>query len=192
MDDCFAALDTQTSKLILSKLFSGNLVKGRTVVLVVSPPLVARASPPPLSSSYIHHPNPQTHHVSLALPIADFLVVMDHGRISSSGPVDQTLPQASEQIVKELAAQEKIETTDAPFKALEEKVALAPGAGDLATPGKLVIAEEKAEGAVSSSVIRLLFRSWGGPWFWLLYFIFDFADCEHTRTPLRFVKYSPR
>ncbi|KAJ7034289.1 P-loop containing nucleoside triphosphate hydrolase protein [Mycena alexandri] len=67
LDDVLAALDVHTSKWIVEKCFSGDLVKGRTVILV-------------------------THNVALAAPIADFTISIGlNGRIMSQGSVADAL-----------------------------------------------------------------------------------------------------
>ncbi|KAJ6595665.1 P-loop containing nucleoside triphosphate hydrolase protein [Mycena vulgaris] len=67
LDDVLAALDVHTSKWIVEKCFSGDLVDGRTVILV-------------------------THNVALAAPIADFTISIGlNGRIMSQGSVAEAL-----------------------------------------------------------------------------------------------------
>ncbi|KAJ7172815.1 hypothetical protein C8R43DRAFT_1208856 [Mycena crocata] len=67
LDDVLAALDVHTSKWIVEKCFSGDLVQGRTVILV-------------------------THNVALAAPIADFTISIGlNGRILSQGSVAEAL-----------------------------------------------------------------------------------------------------
>ncbi|KAK7461891.1 hypothetical protein VKT23_008323 [Stygiomarasmius scandens] len=66
LDDVLAALDVHTSKWIVENCFCGDLVKGRTIILV-------------------------THNVALARPIASFVVAMKDGRIESQGTVADAL-----------------------------------------------------------------------------------------------------
>ncbi|KAJ7123848.1 P-loop containing nucleoside triphosphate hydrolase protein [Mycena crocata] len=67
LDDVLAALDVHTSKWIVEKCFSGELVQNRTVILV-------------------------THNVALAAPIADFTISVGlNGRILSQGSVADAL-----------------------------------------------------------------------------------------------------
>ncbi|KAJ7167899.1 P-loop containing nucleoside triphosphate hydrolase protein [Mycena filopes] len=67
LDDVLAALDVHTSKWIVEKCFSGDLVKGRTIILV-------------------------THNVALAAPMADFTISIGlNGRIMSQGSVADAL-----------------------------------------------------------------------------------------------------
>ncbi|KAF8904953.1 P-loop containing nucleoside triphosphate hydrolase protein [Mucidula mucida] len=60
LDDVLAALDVHTAKWIVEKCFAGDLVKGRTIILV-------------------------THNVALTQPVADFVVSVKDGRISAQG-----------------------------------------------------------------------------------------------------------
>ncbi|KAF8994841.1 P-loop containing nucleoside triphosphate hydrolase protein [Hymenopellis radicata] len=60
LDDVLAALDVHTAKWIVEKCFAGDLVKGRTIILV-------------------------THNVALTQPLADFVVSVKDGRISAQG-----------------------------------------------------------------------------------------------------------
>ncbi|KAF8917347.1 P-loop containing nucleoside triphosphate hydrolase protein [Mucidula mucida] len=66
LDDVLAALDVHTAKWIVEKCFAGDLVKGRTIILV-------------------------THNVALTLPVADFVVSVKDGRISAQGSASDVL-----------------------------------------------------------------------------------------------------
>ncbi|EMD41585.1 hypothetical protein CERSUDRAFT_110141 [Gelatoporia subvermispora B] len=77
LDDVLAALDVHTAKWILDKCFRGDLVRGRTVILV-------------------------THNVAIASPIADFVVSLGtDGRIASMGSLDLALAK-NKKLSKEL------------------------------------------------------------------------------------------
>ncbi|KAI3622081.1 atp-binding cassette transporter [Moniliophthora roreri] len=66
LDDILAALDVHTSKWIVDKCLKGDLVSGRTVILV-------------------------THNVAMARPIAGFVVSLKDGRIASQGTMSEAL-----------------------------------------------------------------------------------------------------
>ncbi|KAF9016393.1 hypothetical protein BDZ89DRAFT_1094518 [Hymenopellis radicata] len=66
LDDVLAALDVHTAKWIVEKCFAGDLVKGRTIILV-------------------------THNVALTQPVADFVVSVKDGRISAHGSASDVL-----------------------------------------------------------------------------------------------------
>ncbi|KAH6912895.1 ATP-binding cassette transporter [Coprinopsis sp. MPI-PUGE-AT-0042] len=66
LDDILAALDVHTSKWIVEKCLEGDLVKGRTVVMV-------------------------THNVALASTAAQFVVVLGEGKVVSQGSISEAL-----------------------------------------------------------------------------------------------------
>ncbi|KAK0465231.1 uncharacterized protein EV420DRAFT_1637381 [Desarmillaria tabescens] len=66
LDDVLAALDVHTAKWIVDKCFTGDLMKGRTIILV-------------------------THNVAMARPIANFVVSIKNGRIASQGSISDAL-----------------------------------------------------------------------------------------------------
>ncbi|KAG7450174.1 P-loop containing nucleoside triphosphate hydrolase protein [Guyanagaster necrorhizus] len=66
LDDVLAALDVHTAKWIVDKCFTGDLTKGRTVILV-------------------------THNVAMARPIANFVVSIKNGRVASQGSISDAL-----------------------------------------------------------------------------------------------------
>ncbi|KAJ3799615.1 hypothetical protein GGU11DRAFT_858145 [Lentinula aff. detonsa] len=75
LDDVLAALDVHTSKWIVNKCLKGDLLRGRTVLLV-------------------------THNVVLIRPIAKFIVSIKDGRVASQGSIEDAMS-----IDKELAAE---------------------------------------------------------------------------------------
>lgn len=64
LDDPLSAVDSHTARFLYEKLFLGELMKGRTVVLV-------------------------THHMELVLPGAGYLVRMVDGRVDVQGNVKE-------------------------------------------------------------------------------------------------------
>ncbi|KAJ3523042.1 hypothetical protein NMY22_g11626 [Coprinellus aureogranulatus] len=96
LDDVLAALDVHTAKWIVDKCFAGDLIKGRTVLLV-------------------------THNVALAKPVADFIVSMgSDGRVLSQGSVSDTL-KLDRKLAKELKTEEeKLKKADDEVEAHEE------------------------------------------------------------------------
>ncbi|KAJ7449167.1 hypothetical protein FB451DRAFT_1375079 [Mycena latifolia] len=71
LDDVLAALDVHTAQWIVEKCFGGDLVEGRTVILV-------------------------THNVALARPIADFVVTFgSDGRVESQGTMSEIVQRGS-------------------------------------------------------------------------------------------------
>ncbi|RPD55442.1 P-loop containing nucleoside triphosphate hydrolase protein [Lentinus tigrinus ALCF2SS1-7] len=144
LDDILAALDVHTSRHIVEKCLKGDLIRGRTVILV-------------------------THNVAMVSPIADFLVDMgSDGRILSQGSLSSALSMDSkllreveeEQQVLEKAEQE-IDPTDETEKAAEAQK----------SSGKLVVAEEIEEGHVGWDAVKLFLAnvSQRPLLFWIVY-----------------------
>ncbi|PBK89704.1 hypothetical protein ARMGADRAFT_1167459 [Armillaria gallica] len=87
LDDVLAALDVHTAKWIVDKCFTGDLTKGRTIILV-------------------------THNVAMARPIANYVVSIKNGRVASQGSIsdvlvhDTSLADETDQVQK---AMDKVE-----------------------------------------------------------------------------------
>ncbi|KAH9846280.1 P-loop containing nucleoside triphosphate hydrolase protein [Lenzites betulinus] len=142
LDDILAALDVHTAKWIVEKCLKGDLLQGRTIVLV-------------------------THNIAMVAPIADFVVDMgSDGRILSQGSLDNVLAQDSH-LVKEVL-DERAELEKAEQAADVEKPEDAPGKQ---ASGKLVVAEEMEDGRVGWSAFRLYFANTSNrpTLFWAVY-----------------------
>lgn len=145
LDDVLAALDVHTAKWIVDEALQGDLIQGRTVLLV-------------------------THNISLTAPIAGHVLVLTrHGTVSAQGPVSEVLKRDSRlraQVEKEReGVDEAIETkSDESINAVDR----ADTEVAKKSTGKLVVAEEKAMGQVERAAIKLYFSSFGGPFVWLL------------------------
>ncbi|KAJ7919496.1 hypothetical protein B0H13DRAFT_2430321 [Mycena leptocephala] len=141
LDDVLAALDVHTSKWIVEKCFSGDLVKGRTVVLV-------------------------THNVALAAPIADFTISIGlNGGIMSQGSVTEAIRHdiaLANEANADLQAMEEV--VDAgPVEAKSDPKA------DSETDGKLILAEEVQLGRVKWSAVGLYLHGLGGIGFYFVF-----------------------
>ncbi|EJF61844.1 P-loop containing nucleoside triphosphate hydrolase protein [Dichomitus squalens LYAD-421 SS1] len=87
LDDVLAALDVHTSRWIVDKCFKGDLIRGRTVILV-------------------------SHNVALIRPIANFLVALgSDGRVVSQGSLDEAL-QKDRELLEELKTEEALHQAD--------------------------------------------------------------------------------
>ncbi|KAL5499199.1 hypothetical protein ACEPAH_1717 [Sanghuangporus vaninii] len=143
LDDVLAALDVHTAKWIVDKALQGNLVQGRTVLLV-------------------------THNIALAAPIADHVVVLGrHGSVSAQGSVSEVLKKDARlraQIEKE---KEEVEE-DIEIKLDESNVDKDNSEGAKKAAGKLVVAEEKAMGRVELAAVLLYTASIGGSLAWIM------------------------
>ncbi|KAI0656583.1 multidrug resistance-associated ABC transporter [Cubamyces menziesii] len=129
LDDVLAALDVHTGRWIVDQCFKGDLVRGRTVLLV-------------------------SHNVALTRPIADFVVALgSDGRIASQGSLEKTLREDME-LLAELAEEEaQLKHADEAFSQSEHESENAQKDGDQS--GKLIVAEEVEEGQVGWKTIRL-------------------------------------
>ncbi|KAL7281057.1 hypothetical protein ACG7TL_004359 [Trametes sanguinea] len=127
LDDVLAALDVHTGRWIVENCFKGDLVRGRTVILV-------------------------SHNVALVRPIAGFVVALgSDGRIASQGSFDKTLAEDKD-LFADLAVEE--EQLKKAGKELDDP-ASEPEQDDAQTSGKLVVAEEVADGEVGWNTMRL-------------------------------------
>ncbi|KAI0258843.1 P-loop containing nucleoside triphosphate hydrolase protein [Gloeopeniophorella convolvens] len=141
LDDVLAALDVHTAKWVVNKCFKGDLIKGRTVLLV-------------------------THNMALVSPIADYVVSLGGGgTILSCGTVSDALAN-DKSLSVELAEEEAIlEKTE------EEIDGEKPDENAKKAAGKLILEEEIAEGHVSWKSLQLFFSALGGKHSVLFWFI---------------------
>ncbi|KAF8167359.1 pleiotropic drug resistance ABC transporter [Crassisporium funariophilum] len=130
LDDPLAAVDMHTAQHLVSRCLTGDLARGRTIILV-------------------------THHITLCLPAASYLLELEKGKILYQG----TIPELGELGV----LQNVIETEEEPFLepqsptqgVVNEADILLTGNGSIApkcrqeSNGKLIEAEARAEGRVS-------------------------------------------
>ncbi|KAI0705524.1 P-loop containing nucleoside triphosphate hydrolase protein [Earliella scabrosa] len=134
LDDVLAALDVHTGRWIVEKCFKGDLVRGRTVILV-------------------------SHNVALTRPIADFVVALGaDGQIVSQGSLDKALKEDRE-LLEELATEEQeLEKAE---QEVDKPIVEGADTGNNVdkTDGKLVVAEEIGEGWVGWNALRMYFRN---------------------------------
>ncbi|KAI9431405.1 P-loop containing nucleoside triphosphate hydrolase protein, partial [Lactarius indigo] len=142
LDDVLAALDVHTARWIVEKCFKGDLIRGRTVLLV-------------------------THNVAIASPLADYVVSLSKdGRIASRGSVSDALKK-DKALAKELAKGARaIEDNE------EKIDSVKPDETVKSADGKLILTEEIAEGHVSWDAVKLFINGLGGAHtvlFWILF-----------------------
>ncbi|GJE87809.1 multidrug resistance-associated ABC transporter [Phanerochaete sordida] len=142
LDDVLAALDVHTAQSIVEECFQGDLVHGRTVILV-------------------------THNVALAAPIAEFVVSLGtDGRIKSQGSLSSALEKDARLAAD--AAKERLQLK----KADETVDGTESQGTDRKASGKLIVEEEVAQGNVSWAAIKTLVvntaKSSELPIFWFL------------------------
>lgn len=168
LDDPLAAVDMHTARHLVEKCLSGELTRGRTVILV-------------------------THHVSLCLSVASFLVEISGGKVTKQGSVAELMAGGSLfQVLKEQDALvhedeetsvKEVEFNEADAIADDRKtvtLVTAEGASNKVIPswrlsdaqlGKLVEEEARAEGQVSLKTYLTYARA-AGYWTWALTLFF--------------------
>ncbi|KAH7108534.1 hypothetical protein BKA62DRAFT_682512 [Auriculariales sp. MPI-PUGE-AT-0066] len=143
LDDCLAALDIHTSKWIVDKCFQGDLVQGRTIILV-------------------------THNVLLVADLAVYTVSLNiDGRVIAQGTPDEVLQRADSKFIRR--AEEAIEAVRKVEEAVDENPTGKEPETKAKASGKLIVAEEIATGHVGWDALMLYFSSLGGVGFWLVY-----------------------
>ncbi|KAJ7691269.1 hypothetical protein B0H17DRAFT_1159808 [Mycena rosella] len=132
LDDVLAALDVHTAKWIVEKCLQGDLIKGRTVILV-------------------------THNVAMTSKIAKFVVSVGlDGRVSSRGSISDALAH------DEVLATEVSKGHETLEAASKETISTPAVDQPKVTKGKLIVAEEIAIGHVTWSALNLYFAGMGG------------------------------
>ncbi|KAI0800050.1 P-loop containing nucleoside triphosphate hydrolase protein [Fomes fomentarius] len=142
LDDVLAALDVHTARWIVDQCLKGDLVRGRTVILV-------------------------THNVALASPIADFVVgIGSGGRIVSQGTLSTALAQDPKLLQEIKEEHRELETADNPFNPQK------PEDDDVKQrTGKLVVEEEIEAGHLGWNAVVLYVGNMSKRplLFWLIY-----------------------
>ncbi|KAH9166805.1 hypothetical protein EDB89DRAFT_2245995 [Lactarius sanguifluus] len=142
LDDVLAALDVHTARWIVEKCFKGDLIRGRTILLV-------------------------THNVAMATPLADYVVLFGKdGRIDRRGSISDVLKN-DKALEKELPEGTRV------IEDNEKKIdSEEPNETVKSADGKLILAEEIAEGNVSWDAVRLFINGLGGAHpvlFWIVF-----------------------
>ncbi|KAJ7454991.1 P-loop containing nucleoside triphosphate hydrolase protein [Mycena galericulata] len=132
LDDIFASLDVHTSKWIVDKCFRGDLIAGRTVLLV-------------------------THNIALTRSISQFAVSVGvDGRLVSQEFVGDALEKDVDLSSEVSDDQTRIRSAE---KQVEQGISVAKAS---AASGKLIVPEEIVEGNVGWSPVRLYLGCLGG------------------------------
>jgi len=156
LDDVLSALDAATAKTVVEKCLMGDVLAGRTVVLV-------------------------THHLSLVSSVAKKVIVLEDGRIVSDC-APQALPVDMIGIIaeEEPAAQKVTQPTDlidVPPKALSiNGVRNGAPKPNGTSKGKLVQEEGYGTGRIPKRLIWDYLRNYGGIVVMVLLMIFNIAD----------------
>ncbi|KAH9028057.1 hypothetical protein EDB83DRAFT_2543807 [Lactarius deliciosus] len=142
LDDVLAALDVHTSRWIVEKCFEGDLIRGRTILLV-------------------------THNIAMAAPLADYVVLLgkdgliaSHGSVSDALKKDKTLAKEFAEGTRAIKDDEKKFDSEKPDETARP------------ADGKLILAEEISEGNVSWDAVKLFINGLGRGHpvlFWITY-----------------------
>ncbi|KAI0405284.1 multidrug resistance-associated protein [Xylaria palmicola] len=162
LDDCLSAVDSHTAKWIFSNCINGPLMKGRTCIIV-------------------------THNTTLCVPLSDYVVLLDNGRVTAQGPSLEVIE--SGKLGEELrnksqpgSQQVSRVPSRAPSSVGEESGnTLIDDGGVENTTGKPsaqksaqkpdAMVEERATGAVKWPVMKLYLSAMGRWWFWAIAFV---------------------
>ena len=163
LDDVLSAVDAHTADHLFNQCLRGELMEGRTVILV-------------------------SHHVQLCAPGAKYIVALDNGRIQfqgdretfyASGAIDGLVQsdggagQEGEGEVKIPDTEELAEaTTAAPSEtssAISPSTVVVELKPEKKAPRKLVEEEKRAVGRIDKSVWLSYIRAAGGPFYWILF-----------------------
>jgi ABC-type multidrug transport system ATPase subunit len=139
-----AAVDMHTAEHLVTKCLGGELARNRTVILV-------------------------THHVTLCLPIASYLLRLDQGKVLYQGTIPEleskgvlmNIIDAEEEPFPEAEPVSDKPTNDA------DALPIGNGVTKPAKAGKLIEAEAIAEGKVSLKTYLIYLKA-GGFSFWAL------------------------
>jgi ABC-type multidrug transport system fused ATPase/permease subunit len=154
LDDVLSAVDSHTAKWIFEKAILGPLMNNRSVILI-------------------------THNVSLALPHADFAVVLDNGRVVARGTPQEVLKSGKLQddVASSLVISKNHSRAGSTVPSHGDLTALAANGnateeadGQTKPANKAEVhvqVETKSVGSVSMSVYLIYFAAMGSWIFWL-------------------------
>ncbi|KAH3670504.1 hypothetical protein OGAPHI_001019, partial [Ogataea philodendri] len=170
LDDCLSAVDSHTAVHIYDNCINGELMKGRTCLLV-------------------------SHNVALTIKEADHVVVLDNGRVKAQGSVDKLIEDGvlAEDTIKSVLVSRSVSTANLDELADKQDVkqtlksagqALVNASNaDVKDPdkkqgkSKLVEEETKSDGAVKKEVYYAYFKHFGSIPFWII-LIFSFGATQ--------------
>ncbi|KAI0792249.1 multidrug resistance-associated ABC transporter [Abortiporus biennis] len=171
LDDVLSAVDAHTARHLYNECLRGDLMRGRTVILV-------------------------SHHIQLCATGAEYVVALDNGRVQFQGARDEFL---SSDVLKSLTQSNVTDTTDEKEEAavdsveeIEKKLpeettahssetssTVAPTDGvdssspkkEKKAPRKLVEEEKRAVGRISNDIWLAYFKACGGVVYWIFFFL---------------------
>jgi ABC-type multidrug transport system fused ATPase/permease subunit len=154
LDDVLSAVDSHTAKWIFDYALNGQLMRNRTCILV-------------------------THNVSLTLPLAEFAVVLDNGKVVAQGTANEVITSGklTEDLTKSRPGSRGASKTpsrvpsdvggeEADGEHIHGSTNGKPdGATDKKKPTSKTQEETKAEGGVKLSIIVMYLKAMG-PWYY--------------------------
>jgi ABC-type multidrug transport system ATPase subunit len=162
LDDVLSAVDAHTAHHLYHECIKGDLLQGRTVILV-------------------------SHHVQLCVSGSSYIVALDNGRVQFEGSreafqsygVMRTLVQSTiepgdqkeEQAIEELSDTFR-DTESDPNSETATLAATSPPKKPATAPGgarKVVEEETRAVGRVSKDIWLTYVRACGSYWYWILF-----------------------
>ncbi|KAH7340935.1 hypothetical protein B0J17DRAFT_612426 [Rhizoctonia solani] len=144
LDDVLSALDVHTSRWIVDNCFRGDLVSGRTMIIV-------------------------THNVAMVSEVADFVISLGtDGRIVSQGTIDEAY-RSNPKLKAEAEKDEELERKGDQVVDDSNPADKKDDTNAKKSDGKLMVAEEVAEGHVGWPALKLFLLAFGGFWFWVVY-----------------------
>ncbi|KAG2416315.1 hypothetical protein HFD88_007530 [Aspergillus terreus] len=152
MDDIFSALDAETGRHLYDNALTGELGQDRTRILV-------------------------THHVGLCLPRTDYCVLLDNGRMTHAGTVEQLtntpeLADLLQGLSTEIASQDRKVVQDEVRSRRKRSSAPSPTtANNIHIPKKFTQAEKRETGSISIRVYAAYLSRGRSLPSWILTFI---------------------
>ncbi|KAH3668586.1 hypothetical protein OGAPHI_002340 [Ogataea philodendri] len=145
LDDCLSAVDSHTAVHIYENCIKGNLMKGRTCLLV-------------------------SHNVALTVKDADHVILMDNGRVKAQGSVGELLSQGhfAEDTIKSMQkSRSESSELDQIQEPEPEVTATKSDSVKNDKKSKLIQEETKSEGHVKLSVYLAYLKHLGSVPYWL-------------------------
>ncbi|KAI9930032.1 hypothetical protein MW887_011842 [Aspergillus wentii] len=150
LDDCLSAVDSHTAKHIFREALTGPLMMNRTCILV-------------------------THNIALTVPQAEYVVVLDNGKIASQGHPDAVAASGvlGEQLFKSRptsrASSQRRMQSDLGDEHVDEEPHANGSTGKDQTeePVKTKLAESKGVGSIKAATIKMYLLSMGPWYYWI-------------------------
>ncbi|EIW65942.1 hypothetical protein TREMEDRAFT_35671 [Tremella mesenterica DSM 1558] len=143
LDDILSAVDAHTAKFLVANAFQGTLFRYRTVILV-------------------------THHVELCLPAAEYVIVLENGRVTSAGPSQNADAEALTALAspKSPLHDDDSENSEEPHENQAEYED-----GEDHKGRQVYTVEHQGVGRVASSHYWLMLRAAGGWSYWITWIL---------------------